>query len=56
MERQKQVQEDKRRQRGALQFSREMLREGEQEVERAMAVGKDGLKGYMEFDVQTAVP
>lgn len=46
-ERQRQVQEEKRRQRGALQFSKGVLRVGEAEIERAMRVGKDGLKGYM---------
>jgi hypothetical protein len=49
-ERQKQVQEEKRRQRGALQFSKGVLREGEAEIERALLVGKKGLKGYMEVD------
>ena len=47
-ERQAQVQEEKRRQRGALQYSKEMLREGEEEVKRAMRVGKEGLACYME--------
>lgn len=49
-ERQKQVQEEKRRQRGTLQFSKGVLREGEAEIERAMRVGKEGLKGYMVVD------
>lgn len=47
-ERQKQVQEEKRMQKGALQFSKGMLRDGEEELERAMKVGKEGLKAYME--------
>ena len=46
-EREKRVQEEKRRQRGALQYSKGMLREGEEEVERAMKVGKEGLKSYL---------
>ena len=50
MGRQKQVQEEKRRQRGQLQVSKGMLREGEEEVERAMRVGKEGLRGYMRTD------
>lgn len=47
-ERQKQVLEEKKRQQGSLQVSKGMLREGEAEIERAMRVGKDGLRGYME--------
>lgn len=47
-ERQWQVQEERRRQRGELHHSKGMLREGEEEVERAMRVGKDGLLGYRE--------
>ena len=46
-ERQRQVQEEKRRQNGALRHSKYMLREGEEEVQRAMRVGKEGLLGYM---------
>lgn len=46
VERQAQVQEEKRRQKGALQFSRGMLEEGEQDVQRAMRVGKEGLLGH----------
>lgn len=49
-ERQKQVQAEKRRQKGALQFSKGMLRDGEEELERAMRVGKEGLKAYMETE------
>ena len=51
-ERQRQVQEEKSRQRGQLLASKEMLREGEQEIERAMRVGKEGLKGYMDGEVK----
>ena len=40
------VQQEKRRQQGALQFSRGMLRDGEQEVQKAMNVGKSGLLGH----------
>ena len=46
-ERQRQVQEEKRRQNGALRYSKGMLREGEEEVQRAMRVGKEGLLGHM---------
>ena len=52
-ERQMQVQDEKRRQRGQLQASKGMLRDGEEEVQRAMRIGKEGLRGYMEErDVQ----
>lgn len=46
-EREKRVHEEKRRQQGALRYSKGMLREGEQEIERAMRVGKEGLKSYL---------
>ena len=46
-ERQRQVQEEKRRQNGALRYSKGMLREGEEEIQRAMRVGKEGLLGHM---------
>lgn len=45
--RQKQVSEEKRRQSGALQHSRGMLREGEEELKKAMIVGKQGLLGHV---------
>lgn len=48
VEREKRVQEEKRRQRGALQYSKGMLREGEEEIERAMTVGKEGLRSYLD--------
>ena len=47
-ERQKNVEDEKRRQRGALQHSKGMLREEEEEIERAMHIRKDGLKGYVD--------
>jgi hypothetical protein len=47
-EREKRVHEEKRRQQGALRYSKGMLREGEEEIERAMRVGKEGLKSYLE--------
>jgi len=42
----------KKRQRGHLQASKGILREGEEEVQRAMRVGKEGLRGYMEGAVK----
>lgn len=47
-DRQKQVVEAKRKQQGALRYSKEMLKEGAEEIERAMKVGKDGLRSYMD--------
>lgn len=47
-DRQTRIEEEKRKQRGELQRSKGMLREGEQELERAKRVGKEGLLGYME--------
>lgn len=46
-ERQIRVQEEKRRQNSALRYSKGVLREGEEEVQRAMRVGKEGLLGHM---------
>ena len=47
-ERQKQVENDKRRQRGALEYNKSILQEEENEVQKAMKVGKEGLLGYMQ--------
>lgn len=55
-DRQAQVHDEKRRQHGALQYSKGMLREGEQELERARRVGKDGLMGYMQTDEAPPLP
>lgn len=46
-ERQRQVQEEKRRRNGALRYSKGMLGEGEAEVQRAMKVGKGGLLAHI---------
>ena len=46
-ERQRQVQEERRRQSSALRYSRDTLREHEEEVQRAMRIGKEGLLGHM---------
>lgn len=46
-EREKRVQEEKRRQRGDLLRGKNLLREGEAEVEMAMKVGKEGLMSHM---------
>ncbi|KAL8797780.1 MAG: hypothetical protein Q9195_000132 [Heterodermia aff. obscurata] len=48
--RQMRVEEEKRKQRGVLHHSKGLLREGEQELERAKRVGKEGLLGYIESD------
>lgn len=46
-DRQRQVQEEKRRQNSALRYSKGMLLEGEEEIQRAMRVGKEGLLGHL---------
>ena len=46
-ERDRKVQEEKKRQRLALQHSKGMLREGDEEIERAMHVGREGLLRHM---------
>lgn len=56
VERQTQVEDEKRRQKGALQYSKGMLREGEQELERARRVGKEGLMAYMQDDDRPPLP
>lgn len=56
LERQMQVEDEKRRQKGALQYSKGMLREGEQELERARRVGKEGLMAYMQDDQRPPLP
>lgn len=45
-----QVQEEKRKQKGALEFSKEVLREGEEEIAKAMKISKESLRSYMESD------
>jgi hypothetical protein len=47
------VQEQKRKQRGALVYGKDMLRYGEAEIERAMKVGKDGLRTHMETQAES---
>ena len=50
VEREKRVEQDKRRQRGELLRGKHLLREGEAEIAEAMKVRKDGLRAYMEID------
>lgn len=47
-EREKRVQAEKRRQRRDMQYGLGRLREEEMELQRAMKVGKDGLKAHLE--------
>ncbi|KAB8249764.1 hypothetical protein BDV35DRAFT_121374 [Aspergillus flavus] len=47
-EREKQVQEDKRKQWGDLARGRNLLREGEAEIEEALRIGKAGLRSHIE--------
>lgn len=54
--RQMQVQRERRRAKEALEYSKDRMREGEQEVRRALKVGKVGLLGYMEKDEQPPLP
>ncbi|KAJ5646902.1 WW/Rsp5/WWP [Penicillium lividum] len=49
-EREKRVEEDKRRQRGELVRGKHLLKEGEAEIAEAMRVNKDGLRSYMDVD------
>lgn len=49
-EREKKVDEEKRRQRGDLMRGKTLLREGEAEIAEAMKVRKDGLRSYMDVD------
>ncbi|GAB1202897.1 hypothetical protein APSETT445_001521 [Aspergillus pseudonomiae] len=49
-EREKQVQEDKRKQRGDLARGRNLLREGEAEIEEALRIGKAGLRSHIEVE------
>ncbi|KKY14042.1 putative ff domain protein [Phaeomoniella chlamydospora] len=46
-QRERLVQQEKQRQRGALRHGRELLKEGEMEIEEAMRVRKDGLRAYV---------
>ena len=49
-EREKKVEEEKRKRAGKERFSKGMLKEGEEEVRRAMKGGRDGLMGYLRED------
>ncbi|KAL8867116.1 MAG: hypothetical protein Q9174_005865, partial [Haloplaca sp. 1 TL-2023] len=53
-ERQMQVQKEKRKAMEALEYSKGRMRKGEDELQRALNVGKQGLMGYM--DVEDAPP
>ena len=47
-EREKHVEEEKRKQNGALRHGRQMMEEEQQELQPAGKVSKDGLRGYMD--------
>ncbi|KAL4896153.1 hypothetical protein BDV59DRAFT_128688 [Aspergillus ambiguus] len=51
-EREKQVEENKRKQRGDLLRGKNLLKEGEAEIEEALKVGKAGLRSYIEAEGQ----
>ena len=53
IERQKLVDQDRKRQEGALRYGKGMLREGEEQVQRARQVNKQGLLGHLESDQDT---
>lgn len=55
VDREKRVEEDKRRQRGDLMRGKNLLKEGEAEIAEAMKVNKDGLRSHMEVDDQAPV-
>ncbi|KAL8998369.1 MAG: hypothetical protein Q9169_002582 [Polycauliona sp. 2 TL-2023] len=55
-ERQRQVQREKMKAREALEYSKGMMREGQQELQQAMNVGRDGLLSYMEKEEQPPLP
>ena len=48
--RQRQVEDEKRRQQGSLNQSKGILREEENEVQKAMKIGKEGLLGYIDVE------
>jgi hypothetical protein len=47
-DRERRVQDEKRKQERDLEYGKGRLREEEAEIERAMKVGKDGLRGYID--------
>ena len=47
-QRKSKVEQEKRKQSSNLQHSKDTLREGEEEIQRAMRVGKEGLLGHLE--------
>ena len=51
-ERERKVQEEKRGRDFELRRSKGMLREGEEDIERAMKVGREGLLGHFRDDEQ----
>ncbi|PYH44135.1 FF domain protein [Aspergillus saccharolyticus JOP 1030-1] len=55
-EREKQVQDERRKQKGELIRGKHLLREGEVELEEAMQVNKGGLRSYLEADEQASRP
>lgn len=47
-DRERKVRDEKKKHKEALLHGKDMLRHGEEEIQRAMAVGKEGLKSYIE--------
>jgi hypothetical protein len=54
-ERERRVQEEKRKQQSGLVRGRHLLREGEAEIEEAMRVSKEGIRSYLEVENQDSV-
>ena len=52
-ERARQVKEEKWKQQSALQHSKDVLREGEEEIQRAMRVSKEGLLSHIDIEEQS---
>lgn len=49
-EREQRVREEKRRQKGAMDYGRGVLKEGEMEIERALNIGRGGLRAQLRVD------
>ena len=52
-ERARQVKEEKWKQQNALRHSRDVLRDGEEEIQRAMHIGREGLLSHIDIEEQS---
>jgi hypothetical protein len=55
-ERARQVEAEKRRQQAALRHGKDALREGEEEIQKAMRIGREGLLSHMQVDEENTAP